>query len=228
MRFTNEEARENPEQIKEILQGRCVVRIGSRTARKPEDVDRILALDSAKEAPQAEVEDAPAKVNKAAVDEWLAKKGLVSVKAADYDSLRAACEQAEADVGTLRDMSEAEIPAELEEMFSDRGLTIASDSEGCVWIIVAEGDRAFFSRKLTGEEWAGLDAYVDGAEEDEEETGPDDPTLTEIKGIGAEIERALINAGYDTKDKLREASDDELLKIPGIGVATLKEIRSQL
>lgn len=37
---------------------------------------------------------------------------------------------------------------------------------------------------------------------------------------------ALIDAGYSTLDALREASDEDLLAIDGIGPATLKKIRS--
>lgn len=35
----------------------------------------------------------------------------------------------------------------------------------------------------------------------------------------------LVNAGFDTPEALREATDDELLAIKGIGRKTLKEIR---
>lgn len=56
-----------------------------------------------------------------------------------------------------------------------------------------------------------------------EETG-----LEAIKGIGTEVADALRNAGYMTKADLREASNEELMKISGIGGATVRTIRKQL
>lgn len=56
-----------------------------------------------------------------------------------------------------------------------------------------------------------------------EETG-----LEAVKGIGPEVADALRNAGYTTKADLREASNEDLMRIPGIGGKTVREIRKQL
>lgn len=44
--------------------------------------------------------------------------------------------------------------------------------------------------------------------------------------LGADVADRLAAAGYDTEDSIREASDDELRAIPGIGDATVKRIRA--
>lgn len=36
----------------------------------------------------------------------------------------------------------------------------------------------------------------------------------------------LLGAGYDTPEKVRQASDDDLLKVPGIGPASIDKIRA--
>lgn len=46
--------------------------------------------------------------------------------------------------------------------------------------------------------------------------------------IPENIHNILINAGYNTPEKLREASDEELLALPGIGKSTLTRIRKAL
>lgn len=43
--------------------------------------------------------------------------------------------------------------------------------------------------------------------------------------IPESLQHAIWQAGFDTPDKIREADDEELLAIPGVGRATLSRIR---
>lgn len=52
--------------------------------------------------------------------------------------------------------------------------------------------------------------------------------LEDVDGIGWELAENLRDAGIDTPDDLRAASDEDLLAIEGIGEATLKKIRADL
>lgn len=56
----------------------------------------------------------------------------------------------------------------------------------------------------------------------------EDDAFAEVDAITPAIARALKAAGIDNLDALREASDDSLLEISGIGEARLKQIREQL
>ena len=49
-----------------------------------------------------------------------------------------------------------------------------------------------------------------------------------IKGVGRDIQAALVAFGYHTLDDLRAAPDEDLLLIPGIGGKLLAKIRAQL
>jgi hypothetical protein len=56
-------------------------------------------------------------------------------------------------------------------------------------------------------------------------------TLTrsvEAGALGDAVLAALRDAGYDTLEKIRDAFDEELLAISGIGPKTLKQIRTQI
>lgn len=53
-------------------------------------------------------------------------------------------------------------------------------------------------------------------------------TLEDIDGIGPDLAQKLWEAGYDSPDDLRSASDEELLAIDGLGNAKLKQIREDL
>lgn len=46
--------------------------------------------------------------------------------------------------------------------------------------------------------------------------------------ISQRIHEALWGAGFDTLEKLRAASDEELLAVPGVGRSTLTHIRTAL
>ncbi len=52
--------------------------------------------------------------------------------------------------------------------------------------------------------------------------------LVQIPGIGRYKARVLYNAGYKNFKSLKEAKEDELLKIPGIGHETVKQIKKFL
>ena len=52
--------------------------------------------------------------------------------------------------------------------------------------------------------------------------------LVRLRGVGRVRARALYQAGYTSLEKLREASDEELMRIPGIGPSTIKMIKEQL
>jgi len=54
------------------------------------------------------------------------------------------------------------------------------------------------------------------------------PSKLDLPGVGAEIYDALINAGFDSIDKLKTASDSQLLSISGIGKGRLDSIRTAL
>lgn len=43
--------------------------------------------------------------------------------------------------------------------------------------------------------------------------------------LDQDVADALVSAGYETIDKVREASDEDLLAVKGIGKTKLKEIR---
>lgn len=58
--------------------------------------------------------------------------------------------------------------------------------------------------------------------------GPAATDLESIDGIGAEVAHELRQSGFDTLEGLKDASDEALLMIDGIGKAALKKIRSQL
>ena len=58
-----------------------------------------------------------------------------------------------------------------------------------------------------------------------ETNAPDYPALTDI-GVSAEIAGALWKAGLITVDDIRQADDETLLSIAGIGPVTLEKIKT--
>jgi predicted flap endonuclease-1-like 5' DNA nuclease len=48
--------------------------------------------------------------------------------------------------------------------------------------------------------------------------------LTIIEGVGPKTAEQLIEAGYDTVEKIAAMSDEEILAIPGIGEKTAQKI----
>lgn len=65
----------------------------------------------------------------------------------------------------------------------------------------------------------------DAAVEQEEESTAS-PTLTEL--LSAPVAKALTEAGLDTVDLVKAASDEKLLAVEGIGAKTLSYIREQV
>jgi len=57
---------------------------------------------------------------------------------------------------------------------------------------------------------------------------PQKQTKQDLPGIGNEIADALRNAGFDSVEKIRQASDEQLLAISGIGKGRLETIRAAL
>lgn len=53
-------------------------------------------------------------------------------------------------------------------------------------------------------------------------------SVEEISGVGPDLARKLEAHGFETPESVREASDDELLAVEGIGPAKLQEIRQGL
>lgn len=58
--------------------------------------------------------------------------------------------------------------------------------------------------------------------------GDTPPALVSIDGVGEEITRALANAGYSDWTAVSAATDDDLLKISGIGKTRLSHIRAAI
>ena len=52
------------------------------------------------------------------------------------------------------------------------------------------------------------------------------PTGRKCLNLDAACDRALVRTGLETVEQIAAASDDELLAIPGIGYARLREIRA--
>lgn len=72
-------------------------------------------------------------------------------------------------------------------------------------------------------------SLLDGRPLDEDETVDAKlAPLLEIPGIIAQVANILFNAGYESHDDLREATDSDLLKIEGVGPGTVSKIRNFL
>lgn len=65
-------------------------------------------------------------------------------------------------------------------------------------------------------------------EADVDEAEPDIEELTEISGVGESKADALREAGYDTVDKVRGASQDELADVEGVGMALAARIKADV
>lgn len=95
--------------------------------------------------------------------------------------------------------------------------------DGATYSPDKDGDAAKLVKLLDSEDMANLEELgileevVLGEEEEEEELPTDFP------GYGA-----LLKAGYANWEFVREASDEDLLEIDGIGPKTVEEIREQL
>jgi len=52
--------------------------------------------------------------------------------------------------------------------------------------------------------------------------------LCNLKGIGAKTAQAIIDAGFNTTEKISQLNLKNLLKIPGIGKKTAEKIEQQI
>jgi transcription termination/antitermination protein NusA len=79
------------------------------------------------------------------------------------------------------------------------------------------------TRKLAEEHEAAenLEAEAAGIPSDEETPGSG---LTKLDGVGSKTAELLVEAGYDTVEKIAAMSDEEILAIPGIGEKTAQKI----
>ncbi|MXR52560.1 50S ribosomal protein L32e [Halovenus sp. WSH3] len=82
---------------------------------------------------------------------------------------------------------------------------------------------------------AGVEADIEELEPDEDEeeaeSDEDEPEieeLTDISGVGDSKAASLEDAGYDTVDKVRGASQDELADVDGIGMALAARIKADV
>ena len=77
-----------------------------------------------------------------------------------------------------------------------------------------------------------IDARFDALEEkllqQQEQSDPEpQPILIQTLGLPSQQEDALIDAGYEFVHQLRDASDDELLAVDGVGKRTVDFIRGR-
>jgi predicted flap endonuclease-1-like 5' DNA nuclease len=79
------------------------------------------------------------------------------------------------------------------------------------------------TRKLAEESGSAEGATTQTAETSEG-TQPDESGLTSIEGVGEKTAENLIEAGYDTVEKIAAMSDEEILAVPGIGEKTAQKI----
>ncbi len=79
------------------------------------------------------------------------------------------------------------------------------------------------TRKMAEENEAAenMEAEVAGTSSDYAQTGSD---LKIIEGVGQKTAEQLIEAGYDTVEKIAAMSDEDILAIPGIGEKTAQKI----
>lgn len=79
------------------------------------------------------------------------------------------------------------------------------------------------TRKMAEENEAAenMEAEVAGTASDDAQTGSD---LKIIEGVGQKTAEQLIEAGYDTVEKIAAMSDEDILAIPGIGEKTAQKI----
>jgi predicted flap endonuclease-1-like 5' DNA nuclease len=65
-------------------------------------------------------------------------------------------------------------------------------------------------------------------EEKEEEGAPEGsakkPALKDLEGVGAKVEKVLVAAGYDTVDKIKALTAEDLTALDGIGKKTAEKI----
>lgn len=75
-----------------------------------------------------------------------------------------------------------------------------------------------------------LEPEADEAEDESDDEADEDEIeeLTDISGVGASKAEALEDAGFDTVDKIRGASQDELAETNGVGMALAARIKADV
>ena len=79
----------------------------------------------------------------------------------------------------------------------------------------AKAAEAAKAEKAKAEEGPGSDVVGQGEKEETK--------LTDIEGVGPKIEKILVNAGYDTVEKIKILTVDDLTKLEGIGKKTAEK-----
>jgi N utilization substance protein A len=83
---------------------------------------------------------------------------------------------------------------------------------------------------IAGKEGKSKEALKEAAEKLEkakpeaEEKAKEAAALTDIEGVGKKVEKVLIAAGYDTVEKLKGLTKEDLTKLDGIGEKTAEKI----
>jgi large subunit ribosomal protein L32e len=72
------------------------------------------------------------------------------------------------------------------------------------------------------------DSEADDEAEDDEDEEDEIEELTDISGVGDSKAEALADAGFDTVDKVRGASQDELAEVNGVGMALAARIKADV
>jgi excinuclease UvrABC nuclease subunit len=82
-------------------------------------------------------------------------------------------------------------------------------------------------REIFGEKLPKAKASAEDAGVVEEDAGSEKSAqfkLTDIEGVGPKVQGALIAAGYDTLEKIKSLSAEDLTQIDGIGKKTAEKI----
>lgn len=109
----------------------------------------------------------------------------------------------------------------------------APDTAGKAVMVRRDDDGIVDVDEKTADKLLGLGVFevVDDVDDDGE---PEQPNVEDfdnfvlLTGVGGATEDNLYDAGYETFDDLRAASDENLLEIDGIGDAALEDIREDL
>jgi len=70
----------------------------------------------------------------------------------------------------------------------------------------------------------GVQAPVEKEGEEKKEEAKGDVSITEIEGVGAKTAKILAAAGYDTVDKIKGLTVEDLTKLEGVGAKTAEKI----
>jgi len=176
------------------------------TAEATEDVDAEEEADADEAESDAEAEDTDADdgglTSIGGVDDGTAE----ALREAGYESrehVAAATQEQLADVEGVSTALAARAKAEVDE------LEVSDDVEADVEELAPEDDEE-----------------ADADDEDDEE--PDIEELTDISGVGESKADALRDAGFDSVDDVKGASQDQLADVDGIGMALAARIKADV